>query len=381
MVLGLATMVVALMALGVSRRDGGVGPLAIPLAFTFVVISGGFAGALLLPAEVAGAPVYLGLPLRAALVLYGVGLLPILVLPLCYALTFDAMTLSEDDLTRVRALGVAHADASRDARRDASRDARRDASRDAWEGGTLMSPATWPLLQAGSLPPLAQPMIIGVALAYFAVVAAIGVWATRQTRNASDFFVAGQGIGLWTMAIAAMAATLSGFAFIGGPGLLYNVGLGAVFIILPIGVTGTLGAWTMAKRLRLLGEVRGLITVPDAIAARFQSRAARGLSAVAMLVAIIGYMATNILALGLVIDSIFGTGLTAGLWIGMAITLAYSVSGGILAGVYTDLFQGAVMALASVLVFVYTIKVGVGPRASRGRSSPPTRPSWRRGGR
>ena len=40
---------------------------------------------------------------------------------------------------------------------------------------------------------------------------------------------------------------------------------------------------------------------PFAIAARFQSRAARGLSAVAMLVAIVGYMATNILALGLVI--------------------------------------------------------------------------------
>lgn len=216
------------------------------------------------------------------------------------------------------------------------------------------------LLQAGALPPLAQPVIIAVALAYFVIVASIGVWATRQTKSASDFFVAGQGIGLWTMAIAAMAATLSGFAFIGGPGLLYNVGLGAVFIILPIGVTGTLGAWTMAKRLRLLGELRGLMTVPDAISVRFQSRAARGLSAVAILVAITGYMATNILALGLVIDSIFGTGLTAGLWIGMAITLAYSVSGGILAGVYTDLFQGGVMAIASVLVFFYTLKVGGG---------------------
>ena len=73
------------------------------------------------------------------------------------------------------------------------------------------------LLQAGALPPLAQPTIIAVAVAYFAVVAAIGVWAARHTRSASDFFVAGQGIGLWTMAIAAMAATLSGFAFIGGP--------------------------------------------------------------------------------------------------------------------------------------------------------------------
>ncbi len=221
-----------------------------------------------------------------------------------------------------------------------------------------VTPALPLLLQSAR--PLAQPVIVGVAVAYFAVVAAIGVWAARRTRSASDFFVAGQGIGLWTMAIAAMAATLSGFAFIGGPGLVYTLGLGAVFIVLPIGVTGTLQAWTLAKRLRLLGELRGLITVPDAIAARFKSRLARGLAAVAMLVAIVGYMATNILALGLVIDAIFGTGLVAGLWIGMAITLAYSVSGGILAGVYTDLFQGALMAGASILVFLYTIKVGGG---------------------
>jgi Na+/proline symporter len=230
------------------------------------------------------------------------------------------------------------------------------------------------LLQGGTLPPLAQPIIIGVALAYFAVVSAIGIWATRQTRSASDFFVAGQGIGLWTMAIAAMAATLSGFAFIGGPGLMYSLGMGAVFIILPIGVTGTLGAWTMAKRIRLLGEARGLITVPDAIAARFNSRLARGLAAVAMLVAIIGYMATNILALGLVIDAIFGIGLTPGLWVGMAITLAYSVSGGILAGVYTDLFQGAVMAGASILVFLFTLKVGGGDAGFAGTILPADAP-------
>jgi Na+/proline symporter len=230
------------------------------------------------------------------------------------------------------------------------------------------------LLQGGTFPALAHPTIIAVAVVYFAVVAGIGVWATRQTRSASDFFVAGQGIGLWTMAIAAMAATLSGFAFIGGPGLLYSLGLGAVFIILPIGVSGTLGAWTLAKRLRLLGEARGLITVPDAIAARFNSRLARGLAAVAMLVAIVGYMATNILALGLVIDAIFGSGLTAGLWIGMAITLAYSVSGGILAGVYTDLFQGAVMATASVLVFLYTLKVGGGDAGFAGTILPADAP-------
>ena len=62
-----------------------------------------------------------------------------------------------------------------------------------------------------------HPAIIAIAIIYFVVVSVIGIWATRRTKNAKDFFVAGQGIGIVTLAIAAMASTLSGFAFIGGP--------------------------------------------------------------------------------------------------------------------------------------------------------------------
>ncbi|HLA90990.1 MAG TPA: hypothetical protein VJL28_11235, partial [Gemmatimonadaceae bacterium] len=135
-----------------------------------------------------------------------------------------------------------------------------------------------PLLQA-SLPPLAQPVIVAVALVYLVVVAAIATWAASRTRTVRDFFVAGSGIGLWTLAIAKMAATLSGFSFVGGPGLVYAIGLAGVFIILPGALTNALGAWVLAKKLRLLGEVRGLLTIPGAIGARYRSPAAHGLSA------------------------------------------------------------------------------------------------------
>ncbi|HXG72565.1 MAG TPA: hypothetical protein VNJ04_18330 [Gemmatimonadaceae bacterium] len=214
------------------------------------------------------------------------------------------------------------------------------------------------ILQTKALPPLTQPTIVAVAFAYFAIVAAIGVWATRRTRTAGDFFVAGRSIGVWPLALAAMAATISGFAFIGGPGFVYGAGMGALYLILPASITSSMTAWVLAKRLRLLGEVRGLITVPDAIGVRYRSPLAQGLAAVSILIAIVGYMATNILALGLVIDAVFGTGLTPAIWLGMAITLAYSVSGGILAGVYTDVFQGSLMAFASVLVFVFALQAG-----------------------
>lgn len=228
----------------------------------------------------------------------------------------------------------------------------------------MTSPLVFATLQQ-TLPPLTQPTIVTVAILYFAGVAVIGAWATRRTRTARDFFVAGRGVGLIPLTLATMAATLSGFAFIGGPGLMYSLGLGALFIILPAATTNAMSAWVLAKRLRLLGEVRGLITVPDAIGARFNSPAAQGLAGLSIVIAVIGYMATNILALGLVIDAIFGVGLGWGIWIGMAITLAYSVSGGITAGVYTDVFQGTLMAVASVLVFVYAIDVGGGGEMTR----------------
>ena len=219
---------------------------------------------------------------------------------------------------------------------------------------------TLAILQTGQMPRLAQPTIIAVALVYFAIVAAIGAWATRRTRTASDFFVAGEGIGLAALTLAAMSATLSGFAFIGGPGLVYKGGLGAMYLMLPAAVTASMTSWALAKRMRLLGEVRGLITVPDAIGARYRSPLAQGLSGLAIIIAVIGYRATDLLALGLVIDSIFGIGLKAGVWIGMIVVLAYSASGGILAGVYTDMFQGSLMAVASLLVFLFTLKVGGG---------------------
>ncbi len=61
-----------------------------------------FGVALWLPAEQASSPLVLGLPLRAAIVIYGVGIVPALVLPFVYARTFDSLTLSAEDLAAVR---------------------------------------------------------------------------------------------------------------------------------------------------------------------------------------------------------------------------------------------------------------------------------------
>lgn len=202
--------------------------------------------------------------------------------------------------------------------------------------------------------------VVAVALAYLAGVAAVGTWAARRTRTARDFFAAGPGIGIVALSLSTMSATLSGFVFIGGPGLMQTAGLGALFIVLSTGVTGALGAWVVGRRLRLLAEVRDIMTVPDALAARFGGGLVPGLAAVAIVIAVVGYMATNLLALGVLVDTVFGIGVGWGIWVGTGVLVAYTATGGILAAIYTDVLQGTLMAVASVGVFTVALEAGGG---------------------
>jgi len=104
--LGSAGALSSMMALG-ATRGGKLRPIAlVACLLTFLVVGSSFALALLLPAnEGKDAVIVLGFPLRTAIVLYGVGIVPILFLPAMYAASFDADTLSDDDIARVRRAG------------------------------------------------------------------------------------------------------------------------------------------------------------------------------------------------------------------------------------------------------------------------------------
>jgi hypothetical protein len=103
--LGIPVALGAIMILGAARGQMGVGRLKYPFAFVVAVLAIGFCAALALPAtESPLSRLWLGLPARAAIVIYGIGLLPIIVLPVAYALTFETQTLNAEDVERVRKL-------------------------------------------------------------------------------------------------------------------------------------------------------------------------------------------------------------------------------------------------------------------------------------
>ncbi|WP_026896120.1 sodium:solute symporter family transporter [Clostridiisalibacter paucivorans] len=202
--------------------------------------------------------------------------------------------------------------------------------------------------------------VITVIIIYMLIVLAIGFWAMKKTKDSSDFFVAGKQLGIVAVAMASFSAAISGYVFVGGPGLEYKLGIGTLWMTFPTSISFTMAWLILGKKMRFLAETRDCMTVADAIYARYKSKGASFLSAIASLVGLILYLATQISAFAFILSPIFGWSFKTSVVIGMAVVLIYSVAGGMLAGVYTDVFQGSIMAVASLFVFGYTLVHGGG---------------------
>ena len=101
------TLLSALIAMGARRGNRPLGALIAPIALTASLLLVGFVAALVVAPVTAATPLVGGLPVGAAIVVYGIGLIPMLILPVAYALTFSNLTLTDDDLKRVRDVGEA----------------------------------------------------------------------------------------------------------------------------------------------------------------------------------------------------------------------------------------------------------------------------------
>lgn len=192
---------------------------------------------------------------------------------------------------------------------------------------------------------------------YLVLCVVVGLWAMRRTHSAHDFFMAGRSLGVLVTGMAIFSTTLSGFAFVGGPGLVYRMGVSSLWIVITSSIGFALSSFLVAKRLRLFAELCDTASLPDAVAARYGSESARLLTAIAILLGVLGYLATQLLAMATVLKSLLeGTvidhiSLTACVVISLVVLVFYCVTGGILASVYTDVVQGLVMMVGGLLVF------------------------------
>jgi SSS family transporter len=209
-----------------------------------------------------------------------------------------------------------------------------------------------------------QEIILSAIAIYMVFCIAVGLWAMRRTHSSSDFFIAGRSLGPFVVALAIFSSTLSGFGFVGGPGLVYSLGVSSFWMIILATMGYALGFFLVAKKIRMLAELKDAITLPDIVAARYKSQAVRFMMALTIVLGVMGYLATQILAMAVVMKSLLsGTAMFADISlvtcviVSSAVLVFYCVTGGIIASVYTDVVQGAIMMIAGVLILLTAIQV------------------------
>lgn len=201
-----------------------------------------------------------------------------------------------------------------------------------------------------------RTILVVIVVGYFALMFAIGWWAKRKTSSAKEFLVAGQSLGFFVMAIATFSSIQSGWGMVGSTGTTYSWGTQALFgsaLLVPLGFAM---AWfLLGTRLHRAARRHQLYSVPDLIKVRYRSRGAHIAMSIAMLLGTISYMTAQVTAIGVIVALLMGTSIATGAWIGSLVVAAYTIAGGMLAAVWTDLIQGILMIIMSLGMFWFAV--------------------------
>ena len=189
-------------------------------------------------------------------------------------------------------------------------------------------------------------------LIYFVFLLFVGYYFYKRTVHIEDYLLGGRKMGRWVTALSAQASDMSGWLLMGLPGAAYLYGINQSWIAIGLFI-GTVVNWLLvAPRLRVFTEKTNALTISTFLEERFQDPTGllRIISAIITLIFFTIYASSGLVGAGKLFESMFQIDYRIAVLIGGAVIVLYTFLGGFLAVCWTDLFQGALMFFAIILV-------------------------------
>ncbi len=208
------------------------------------------------------------------------------------------------------------------------------------------------------------PLTIGISL-YMILMLVIGYWSSRRIHNLADFLVAGRGLPFY-LALGTLFATWFGAGTcMGASGTAFSEGLiGVVADPFAAGISLILAGIFYVGLLRRLD----LLTVTD-VFGRYYSRGSEIFASILMVPVYIGWLASQMVALGYLLNLMTGIDTTTGIVISTLIILIYTYAGGMWAVTLTDFVQ-VIILVAGLLLLYPVVMHDVGGLAALKRATP-----------
>ena len=204
----------------------------------------------------------------------------------------------------------------------------------------------------------------------------IGIVAQRAVSKGSflkGFFLGNRGLGVWAMALT--ATVQSGGTFMGVPSLIYSYGFIVALWIGSYMLVPLTGFAVVGKRLSHLSRRTNAVTVPDLFRNRFDSPTLGLVTSIVLLFFLSFMLMAQFKAGALVMGFAWPSNATMSLaedvnktdyqyFIGLAVftivVVGYTLFGGFLASVWTDMFQSVLMAIGVTILVLLSLKAAGG---------------------
>ena len=186
---------------------------------------------------------------------------------------------------------------------------------------------------------------------YLLLMVGIGLWSSKKQKNLDTYYVGGRNFGPWIVAFAVSATTMSGFGFVGLPGLVYQNGPALLWISIFATGGAVVSYWFLAKPMRKISGKFGALTISDLLDVRYKSPWVRGITALAILGGCVGYQLAQYKAMGNMLQTLLGCSYEVGVFIGLVCIAIYVTAGGIISVMWTDLIQMSMMIFCGLFMF------------------------------
>ncbi len=187
---------------------------------------------------------------------------------------------------------------------------------------------------------------------YLIFVGLVGLWTYRKNESKEDFILGGRKLGAWVIAFSERTAGESAWLLLGLSGAMYATGLVEIWTILGC-VSGIILYWfVIARKLRIVSEQYGAITLPEYFF-KFcgeYGQAARVLSMLIITFFFAFYIAAQFIGGGKILEVTFGFNPLWGMVLAAGVVILYTMMGGFLAVCYTDVIQGILMVVTLVIM-------------------------------
>lgn len=171
-------------------------------------------------------------------------------------------------------------------------------------------------------------------------------------KTLEEFYVAGRSLGTWVVSFSFFATLFSTSAFIGGGGTGFLMGFQWPAYFTLFNVIFAVAAWVfIAPRLRKYTEKLGAITIPQFFELRYDSKMAKIVASLIIIVFFEYHLISIYKGSGNVFQEMLGISYLSGIILMAVPVIIYTYLGAFRAVALTDLIQGVIMVVGMFLLF------------------------------